>query len=263
MTSRQYRDKKLAYYGSRGDSSAFWSSHWEDVDWRAWLDGAKGGGLGYFEEPFVKYLPKEGRILEAGCGLGHIVVALRARGYDVEGVEFSEATVSMVRQYLGDCPIRVGDVRNLDYPDEYFDAYISLGVMEHFEGGPDEILREAYRVLKDGGHLLASVPRIHAIRKLKAWLGYYSEPVYGDFYQYAFGAGDFAAAIQGMGFAVEECFYYDPVKGIKDEIALFNYFYKRNKIPQRMLRRMEQSNLLKRVGSHMVLIVAGKRPVQQ
>lgn len=32
-----------------------------------------------------KYLPKEGRILEAGCGTGWLVSAFQRRGYNIEG----------------------------------------------------------------------------------------------------------------------------------------------------------------------------------
>ncbi|MBI5114991.1 methyltransferase domain-containing protein [Candidatus Poribacteria bacterium] len=254
-----YINRRLAFYGAPGASSQFWGNHWENQDWRAWLDGSKSGALGHPEELFARYLPKEGRILEAGCGLGQIVVALRARGYDAEGVEFSEKTVSMVKQYLGECPIQVGDVRNLDYPDNHFSAYISLGVMEHFEQGPEPILKEAYRVLRDSGYALISVPRIHSIRKVKTWLGFYSGAPAGDFYQYAFEGGDFEDILRKEGFSVEHRHYYGSVKGIKDEVALFNFFYKRNRISPEMLDRIERSRLLNRLASHMVLFVARKR----
>lgn len=255
---RAYIENRLAYYGRKGDSSGFWSSHWETVDWQAWLDGAKTGALGYFERPFLKYLPRQGKILEAGCGVGQLVVALRARGYDAEGVEFSEKTVSMVKQYLDSCPIRVGDVRRLDYPDNYFSAYISVGVMEHFEDGPEPVLEEAFRVLESGGYLLVSVPRIHTIRRMKAWLGFYSKQANGDFYQYAFRNSEFIGILENNGFSVESQYYYSSVKGIKDEVPLFNHFYKRNQIPAKMIQKIEKSPLLNRIASHMVLFVAKK-----
>jgi SAM-dependent methyltransferase len=258
MTIRIYRNRRLAYYGQAGDTANFWSDHWDNIDWRAWLDGAKGGGLGYFEEPFLEYLPKEGRILEAGCGVGHLVVALRTRGYDIEGVEFSEKTVSMVKGYLEDCPIKVGDVTELDYPNGFFSSYVSIGVMEHYEGGPEPILKEAHRVLKSGGYMLVSVPRLHPIRRLKGMLGLYGKKASGHFYQYAFGDGEFADLITANGFASVDRYYYDPIKGIKDELGLFNYFYKKKQIPQRILNRIGKSPFFNRLASHMVLFIARK-----
>ena len=186
------------------------------------------------------------------------MVALRSRGYDIEGVEFSKETVSMVKGYLEDCPIKVGDVTKLDYPDGFFSAYVSLGVMEHLEDGPEPILKEAHRVLKSGGIMLVSVPRVHIIRRLKAMLGLYSKEASGDFYQYAFQDDEFVKIMADKGFSFERPYYYDPVKGIKDELSLFNYFYKRNRIPKRILEKMYKSRLCNRLASHMVLFVARK-----
>ena len=49
------------------------------------------------------------------------------------------------------------DVLNLGYPDRSFDLYISCEVMEHVTDIPRK-LREARRVLKPGGELLATFP---------------------------------------------------------------------------------------------------------
>jgi SAM-dependent methyltransferase len=44
---------------------------------------------------------------------------------------------------------------------------IQGGVIEHFEEGPEKALKETRRVLKKGGILLATVPFLNAIRKLR------------------------------------------------------------------------------------------------
>ena len=71
--------RRLAYYSVKANSG-FWSRHWREsiraVDW----EKAKQGFLGWFEEAFVRYLPKKGKIIEAGCGLGYYVLALKRRG---------------------------------------------------------------------------------------------------------------------------------------------------------------------------------------
>lgn len=71
LAERCVENERLAYYMSTADAS-FWDSHWKthfDPMIYDWAD--TGPHLGHFEEPFVKYLPKEGCVLEAGCGLGH------------------------------------------------------------------------------------------------------------------------------------------------------------------------------------------------
>jgi len=52
------------------------------------------------------------------------------------------------------------DVRKLNFPDHYFDGYWSLGVIEHFYKGYDEIIHKIYRVLHPGGFLFLTVPEM-------------------------------------------------------------------------------------------------------
>src|SRR3989339_1665312 len=142
--------RRLAYYSIRANSG-FWSRHWrksiQTVEW----EKAEQGLLGWFEESFIRFLPKIGKIIEAGCGLGYYVLALERRGYDIEGVEWSKEAVGLIKKHFPELRVRTGDVRNLKVKDGCYSGYISLGVVEHFKSGPEDYLREANRVLKKGG----------------------------------------------------------------------------------------------------------------
>ncbi len=110
-------------------------------------------------EPFMmKYLPKEGKILEAGSGRGRWVFYLRREGFDVVGIEIAHAEVSAAKAFDPGVPISIGNVLATGLPDRSFDAVISLGVVEHFEDGPGKALEEVRRILKPGGCLLITVP---------------------------------------------------------------------------------------------------------
>lgn len=113
-----------------------------------------------------RVLPKEGKILEGGCGLAPYLIRLREMGYDVEGIDYNEGPIRKILAYDAQLPVKVGDVTAIPYPDAYFSAYISLGVIEHFTEGPKRALREARRVLKSGGILYLAVPRHHLFMKL-------------------------------------------------------------------------------------------------
>jgi len=195
--------------------------------------------------------------------LGHLVLALRVRGYDVEGVEWSKPTVELVRRWHPDLPIRVGDVTHLDVPDGYYAGYISLGVVEHHKEGPRPFLIEAWRILKPGGIALVSVPWFNPLRRLKARLGWYRGDEKGlDFYQYAFTEEEFARIMESCGFEVLEIRNYDPMKGFKDEFFLIRHLLRQRLVGWRLKRLLQSffncSPRIAKLVSHMLLIIAQK-----
>jgi SAM-dependent methyltransferase len=98
------------------------------------------------------------RFLDAGCGAGGYVEALRERGADAYGVEFNPEKVAAYRRTSREPDrVRVGDLEHLDWPDASFDAGLLNEVLEHV---PDEraALRELHRVLRPGGVLVVFSP---------------------------------------------------------------------------------------------------------
>jgi SAM-dependent methyltransferase len=212
------RGGRLAWYRAEADA-AHWDAHWRDTLRAEHYRDADAGRLGRFESVFTRYLPQRGRILEAGCGTGYYVAALRARGYEAQGVEWGERTVAAVRELRPGLPVTVGDVTALDEPNGVMAGYISLGVMEHREAGPGPFLAEAVRLLRPGGVALISVPNLHGLRRLKAGLGLYrGDPAGRAFYQYAYPREQFQDEIEAAGLVVEATQPYDGFKGIKDEV---------------------------------------------
>lgn len=212
--------RRLAYYSVKANSG-FWSRHWrksiQSVDWGK----AEQGFLGWFEDSFAKYLPKKGKIIEAGCGLGYYVLALARRGYEIEGVEWSREAVRLIKKRYPRLKIKTGDVRKLKVKDGYYSGYISLGVVEHFRSGPEDYLREANRVLKKGGMVFISVPYFNLLRRIKSILGFYrGSPAGLDFYQYAFTEAEIENVIQKSGFKVIDNFHYDAYKSLREEIPI-------------------------------------------
>lgn len=104
-------------------------------------------------------LPKDELVLEGGCGLGQFVIWLRDRGFQVFGIDYNESLVRKAREYDRNLDIEVGDVTDIQFPHNTFGAYLSFGVIEHFEDGPMKAIKEAYRVLKPGGKFIVFVPQ--------------------------------------------------------------------------------------------------------
>jgi SAM-dependent methyltransferase len=257
-SARRVEGQRLVYYHSQPDV-AFWDQHWqqhlspENYQW------AEQGVLLWFEKPFTRWLPRQGRILEAGCGLGQYVLALRVRGYQIEGVEWGTETVKAVRALYPDLPIRVGDVTRLEVLDGYYSGYISLGVVEHRREGPEPFLQEAYRVLEPDGMAFISVPYFHPLRRLKARLGLYrGRPEGLAFYQYAFTDTEFSALLQAAGFEIIDQMLYGGFKGVKDEIPLLRQMFKWRGIGSRLQRWLQSWEWAERNLGHMILFVCRK-----
>lgn len=103
-----------------------------------------------------RYVRLQGaRILDAGCGLGLYVRRLGDVGGDVYGLDIDADRVSQASRLLPN--IGVGSAEALPYQDGVFDVVFSHEVLEHVH---DDLLaiREAYRVLKPGGHLVVFAP---------------------------------------------------------------------------------------------------------
>lgn len=115
---------------------------------------------------FIKYLDKNSKIIDAGCGFGKWLIYLNQYGYNIIGIDNNEMVISKLKKYNNSLQVELGNILTINYPDNYFDAYISMGVVEHFENGPLTALNEAYRVLKPNGLIFLSTPAVNIIRKV-------------------------------------------------------------------------------------------------
>ena len=99
---------------------------------------------------YLDALPRDARVLDAGCGEGVIVDEYAGR-IDIIGVDANYASDR----------VREGSVTSLPFPDGMFDCALCLDVLEHltFEEQP-QALAELHRVVRPGGELFVSVPNL-------------------------------------------------------------------------------------------------------
>jgi len=125
-------------------------------------------GLRHIEGLFLHHLPQGEKILEAGCGLGAWVIYLGELGYDIDGIDHDARVIERLKAWRPSLPVSRGNICQLPYEDGSVGAYISLGVMEHFEEGCGKAMAEAHRVLRTGGLLFFTVPLENIFRRFVA-----------------------------------------------------------------------------------------------
>lgn len=96
----------------------------------------------------------DGKFLEIGCSAGAVLVAARANGWDVSGVDISSTVSRYALENFG-LDVHTGTIESANYPDNYFDVIYSNATLEHLQH-PLSTLKECARVLKPGGVLYAS-----------------------------------------------------------------------------------------------------------
>ena len=102
------------------------------------------------------------RLLDVGCGTGHQLARWTASGYEVAGVDGSEAMLAEARQNNPDVELRQTDVQQLPFPDASFDRVTSIEVLRYLPD-PTASIREMARVLRPGGVCLATAAPLFAL----------------------------------------------------------------------------------------------------
>jgi SAM-dependent methyltransferase len=129
-------------YATRGDYHRALDPEWDYYPTylakmeavRAWLRG----------------LPRQTRVLDAGCGEG-VLVDEFAESLAIEGLDPNYSSKH----------VRTGSLLSLPYAAHTFDRALCLDVLEHLPYDDQIVaLSELFRVLKPGGELLVSVPNL-------------------------------------------------------------------------------------------------------
>lgn len=257
---RCFRNGRLEYHRSRPAGEEFWGSHWREHFSADTYRGYDQGSLGQHNAIFDAILPRHGLILEAGCGMGQLVMGLNRRGFSCEGVEYSLETVERVKELHPDLPIRHGDVTALDVPDGHYAALLSLGVVEHRPEGPEPYLAEAWRVLAPGGTAFISVPWLNPLRRFKAGCGAFrGSPGSGHrFYQYAFSRRELGEFLTRAGFEVLRWHPYGGWKGLADELPGLKSLLSKGLVTRHHKACLNRHPFVLRLAGHMIAAICRK-----
>lgn len=103
-------------------------------------------------EELVERLPRGAKVLDAGCGSGVPVTRYLEQFFDVTGVDFAEEQIRRARRLVPEATFLCGDVTDLAFADETFDAICSYYAIIHIPRGEHRgLLQNFYRMLRPQG----------------------------------------------------------------------------------------------------------------
>jgi trans-aconitate methyltransferase len=111
-----------------------WDKDHEKDTW--WIEGAND---------FLALLPKDARILDIGCASGPKTNYMKQKGFQVEGIDFSENMIKNAKERFPDIDFNVLDVYNLEKLNKTYDGIFSQAVLLHI---PKERIVEVLEKMK-------------------------------------------------------------------------------------------------------------------
>jgi len=138
------------------------------AEWNANLYDAKHGFVWKYGADLVPLLaPQSGeRILDIGCGTGHLTAQIADSGARLVGVDQSLEMVNAARKAYPNLQFEVADARDLRFHEE-FDAVFSNAAL-HWIREPELVIRGICNALRPGGRFVAEFGGKGNIRKMQS-----------------------------------------------------------------------------------------------
>ncbi len=108
----------------------------------------------YFQKQFDKFVAKlkpSSKIIDIGCGTGHIAKYLSDKGFQVTGIDFSKLMLEIARKRCKNCNFILADIAEFNYGAELYDAAIlSFSIIHLKDEEIEKVLKKTYSALKTG-----------------------------------------------------------------------------------------------------------------
>lgn len=137
-----------------------------------------------------------GRLLDAGCATGTLLVASKEKGWEPEGIEISSEASNIAR--ARGCTVHSGALDTVSLIADRYDAVTLMDSLEHMYD-PLGSLRRVFQAVKPGGVLALETPNFDSIyRKIigRRWTGF------NPFHLYFFTPGSIQRMLDAAGFSI-------------------------------------------------------------
>lgn len=143
---------------------AYWSQGGKAIPEDDPTTGDRKRWLASALKQFLTLGNRPGKVLDAGCGSGEFEGFIKGLGFDVVGIDTSQAAIEQAKRLYPETNFhRVSLEDRLPFSDGEFDAIWSTEVLEHLFN-VHASLSELNRVLDQGGVLILTVP-FHGLLK--------------------------------------------------------------------------------------------------
>jgi ubiquinone/menaquinone biosynthesis C-methylase UbiE len=115
-----------------------------------WAELQEPSGEPMYEAAFdAMGVTAQTRLLDVGCGAGYALQLAHKRGATVAGFDAAAGFLRVAAERLPDVDLRQGDIEDLPYEDDSFDAVTAFNSVQ-YAGDPTAALREIKRVATSG-----------------------------------------------------------------------------------------------------------------
>jgi len=183
--------------------------------------------------------PRAGeRILDLGCGTGHLTAQLAGLGAEVVGIDSSVSMIAQARQNFPKVKFQLADARDLRF-DTPFDAVFSNAAL-HWIRDADRVVQSIARALKEGGRLVLEMGAKGNIARVMAGIEeVLREHGYPAAHSWYFPTlAEYSAILERYGFEVREARTFTrwnklehPERGLREWLEMFAGAYFEN-IPE-------------------------------
>jgi len=190
-----------------------------DNTWDTDLYEQKHAFVSEFGKGLVALLdPQAGeRILDLGCGTGHLASEIAERGAHVVGIDSSPAMIEAAREAYPNLAFQVMDAQNFSFT-EPFDAIFSNAAL-HWINEPENVVQCIATALKPGGRLVAEFGGKGNVTTILTAAQEAIEEIEGDWVEsgwYFPSIGEYASLLEKNGIEARSALLYDRPTRLED-----------------------------------------------
>lgn len=126
-----------------------------DKNAQEFFDGTVDADMSQHHEEFLKHLPKNAHILDAGCGSGRDAKMFKEMHYDVTAIDGSLEMCRLASEYSG-IDVHQMQFQEIEFDDEFDGIWASASLLHVPSLEIDEVLNRLKISLKDNGIFYAS-----------------------------------------------------------------------------------------------------------